>query len=157
MRDEKRKPLRSRFTAPDADRRRAQDRAPKVHETSTAKALGGRVQKASGAKYDAKGDVGMVEGGRFDFHGECKTTEGLTLRLEAQWLNKITSEAEALFKTPFLAIRFRRRVLDELASKLWQKLGKPVTTAEKDWIAVPRSVFVKMLDELGEEFDDGAD
>jgi hypothetical protein len=115
--------------------------------------LGGRRQKGSGSRYDAKGDVANVGAGLFDFHGECKTTEGKSLRLEAQWLNKITSEAHDLLKYPFLAIRFRRRVLDELASKLWNKLGKPVTTAEQDWIAVPRSVFVRMLSELGEDFD----
>lgn len=153
MRDEKRPPLRGAHTRDDADRKRRHHKAPKKHEESTAKALGGRTQKGSGSRYDAKGDVADVDGGRFDFHGECKTTEGMSLRLEAQWLNKITSEAADLFKYPFLAIRFRKRVLDELTSKLWQKLGKPITTAEEDWIAVPRSVFVKMLDELGVDFD----
>jgi hypothetical protein len=131
-----------------SDRYKAQYRAPKLHEKSTAKSLGGYTQKASGSKFDAKGDVAGVDGGRFDFHGECKTTQGRTLTLEAQWLNKITSEAEALFKIPFLAIRFRQRILDTLASELWRKLGKPVKTAEQDWIAIPRSVFVEMLDEL---------
>jgi len=152
--DGKRPPLKTFYTCDDADRKRRHHKAPKKHEESTAKALGGRVQKASGSCFDAKGDVACVEGGCFEFHGECKTTENMSLRLEAQWLNKITSEAEDLHKCPFLAIRFRQRVLDELASQLWRKLGKPVTTAEQDWIAVPRSVFVKMLEELGEVLDD---
>jgi hypothetical protein len=86
-------------------------------------------------------------------HGECKTTVGKSLRLEAAWLNKITSEAEDLLKTPFLAIRFSRRVLEELASVAWRKGGKPVVVAEEDWIAVPRSAFVKMLEVCGEEFE----
>ena len=128
MRDKKRPSLQG---VSSGSRRRAQHRNPKLHEKATAEALGGRTQKASGAMYDAKGDIADVSGGRFDFHGECKTTEGKSLRLEAQWLNKITSEAEALLKEPFLAIRFRQQVLDELASKLWCKLGRPAKTAER--------------------------
>ena len=153
MKNEKRPPLRGAHTKDDADRRRRHHKAPKAHEESTAKALGGRRQKGSGSCYDAKGDVAGVNGGCFEFHGECKTTEGMSLRIQAQWLNKITSEAADLFKYPFLAIRFRKDVLGKLTSALWQKLGKPVTTAEQDWIAIPRSVFVKMLDELGVDFD----
>jgi hypothetical protein len=152
---DRRPPLRGAHTREDADRRRCHQKAPKAHEESTAKALGGRRQSGSGSQYHAKGDVADVDGGRFDFHGECKTTEGKSLRLEALWLNKITSEAADLFKYPFLAIRFRKRVLDELTSTMWRKLGKPVTTAEQDWVAVPRSVFVKMLEELGVEDFDG--
>ena len=155
MRGEKRPPLRGAHTRDDADRRRRHHKAPKRHEESTAKALGGKRQKGSGSRYDAKGDVAGVEAGLFDFHGECKTTEGKSLRLEALWLTKITSEAADLSRYPFLAIRFRKRILDELTSALWRKLGKPITTAEQDWIAVPRSVFVKMLGELGVEDFDG--
>lgn len=157
MKDEKRPPLRSKYSRDDYDRRRQCFEAPKRHEESTAKSLGGRKQKASGSKYDAKGDVAMVKGGRFEFHGECKTTEGQSLRLEAQWLNKITSEAADLWKYPFLAIRFQEDVLKALASKLWRKVKKPVEPAEQDWIAVPRSVFIKMLSDLNEHYegDDG--
>lgn len=155
MRNEKRPPLKGPHTRDDADRRRRHQKAPKIHEESTAKALGGRRQKGSGSCYDAKGDVAGVDAGFFEFHGECKTTEGLSLRVEAQWLNKITSEAADLARYPFLAIRFRKRVLDKLTSDLWRRNGKPVTTAEQDWIAVPRSVFVKMLGELGVEDFDG--
>jgi len=155
MRDEKRPPLKGAHTRDDADRRRRHHKAPKAHEESTAKTLGGRRQKGSGSRYDAKGDVANVEAGLFDFHGECKTTEGLSLRVEASWLTKITSEAADLAKYPFLAIRFRQRVLDKLTSQMWRKAGKPITTAEQDWIAVPRSVFVKMLGELGVEDFDG--
>jgi len=155
MRDKKRPPLHGPYGGDDADGRRARHKAPRAHEESTAKALGGRRQKGSGSRCDAKGDVAHVGAGLFEFHGECKTTQGKSLRLEAQWLNKITSEAADLFKYPFLAIRFNELVLGRLASELWRKLGKPVTTAEQDWIAIPRSVFVKMLDELGEEDFDG--
>lgn len=153
MRDGRRPQLQTSRSRPDAGRRNACQEAPRRHEESTAKALGGRRQKGSGSCYDAKGDVAGVEAGRFDLHGECKTTTGKSLRLEAAWLNKITSEAEALLKTPFLAIRFNREVLQELASAAWRKGGKPVAVAEEDWIAVPRSAFVKMLEVCGEEFE----
>jgi len=153
VRDEKRPSIGSRFTRPDADRRRTNHEAPRRHEESTAKTLGGRRQKGSGSRYDAKGDVANVDAATFSFHGECKTTEGKSLSIKAEWLNKITSEAADLVKHPFLAIRFRKSVLDDLASKMWRKLGRPVETAEQDWIAVPRKVFVQMLYELGQEED----
>lgn len=153
MRDDRRPQLQVVRSRSDAGRRRACQEAPRRHEESTAKALGGRRQKGSGSCYDAKGDVAGVEAGRFDLHGECKTTTGKSLRLEAAWLNKITSEAEALLKTPFLAFRFNRKVLEELASAVWRAGGKPVQVAEEDWIAVPRSAFVKMLAVCGEEFE----
>ena len=80
--------------------------------------------------------------------GECKTTEKKSLRLEASWLNKITSEAEHVFKYPFLAIRFNKNILEGLASKMWAKKGEPVRVAEEDWIALPKSVFVEILEEI---------
>ena len=142
-----RRPLESSLYRTDVSGQRARVDAPKAHERDTARALGGRVQKASGALSWAKGDVKDIVGGTFEFLTECKTTVGKSLRIEAEWLNKITSEAgEARY--PALAIRFQKKVLEELTSKMWHKQGQRVVTAEADWVAIPRSVFQRMLEEL---------
>jgi len=117
-------------------------RHPRRHERDTAKALGGRRQPGSGSMKTAKGDVRDVASGAFEFLVECKRTKNQTLTVQGNWLNKITSEAGVL--EPALAIRFDPEVLSHLT-----KPGQ--ATAEADWVAIPRSVFRRMLDALGQE------
>lgn len=121
----------------------ARDRKPKEHEKSTAKALGGRVQPGSGSKDGHKGDVRDIETFAVDFVGECKRTEKKSLRLEAAWLNKITTEA-GFDKEPALVIRFDEKVLKEIATR-------DQIVADGDWVAVPRRVFRRMLSALREK------
>jgi hypothetical protein len=149
-----RRPLQPSYASERAARRKLHHEEPKRHEESTARALGGRRQKGSGSCYDAKGDVAGVEAGRFDLHGECKRSTKQSYTLSIRTLNKITSEAADLLKSPFLAVRFDESLVERLAAEQWQKTGRPVTAAEADWIAVPRSLFVQLLEMCGEEFDD---
>jgi len=152
MKDKKRPPLEGPFTNKSVDKR-YQHKAPKKHEESTAKALGGRRQSGSGSQYHAKGDVANVKGGRFEFHGECKMTSKKSLRLEARWLNKISGEAAHLLKYPFLAIRFEEEVIRQLVHEALMTASpdQHIVQADQDWVAIPQSVFSKMLSDL-EEF-----
>ena len=120
----------------------SRDRKPKKQEKATAKALGGRVQPGSGARGGFKGDVRDVVTPLVEFLIECKRTEGSSIRIQAQWLNKITTEAGPM-RDPALAIQFEADVL--------QKIAEPdQIVAESDWIAVPRSVFKRLLDAVVE-------
>lgn len=102
------------------------DSTPKAHEDRIAKAVGGRRVPGSGSSMFAKGDVNEDS-----FLIECKLTEAGSLRVKQSWLEKITSEAEAQGKMPALAIEIQ---------------GGDRRLAERDWIAVPRSVFRRLLD-----------
>jgi len=132
-----------RFLQDVIDGKTARDRKPKRHEKSTAKALGGRTQPGSGAKAGFKGDVRDVATPLTEFLVECKRTEDQSLRVQARWLNKITTEA-GLDREPALAIQFEPTVL--------RKLTEPgQMTAEADWVAVPRGAFKRLLDAAGVE------
>lgn len=132
-----------RFIQDVIDGKAARDRKPKRHEKATAKALGGRKQPGSGGKDGFKGDVRDVATPLNEFLVECKRTEDQSLRVEARWLNKITTEAGP-DREPALAIQFETNVL--------RKLTRPgQVTAEADWVAVPRSVFKRLLDAAGAE------
>jgi len=132
-----------RFIQDVVDGKAARDRKPKRHEKATAKALGGRVQPGSGSKDGFKGDVRDVGTPLHDFLVECKRTEDQSLRVQARWLNKIATEA-GVDREPALAIQFEPEVLRRLAQP-----GQLV--AEADWVAVPRSVFKRLLDAAGAE------
>lgn len=132
-----------RFVEEAVSGKAARDRKPKAHEKATAKALGGRRQPGSGSKAAFKGDVGGVSTQLTEFLVECKRTEDQSLRLQARWLNKITTEA-GLTREPALAIQFEPDVL--------RRLTEPgQITAEPDWVAIPRSVFKRLLDAVGVE------
>lgn len=118
-------------------------RKPRAHESDTARVLGGRRQKGSGSMKHAKGDVDDVSFGGFDFLVECKRTKNESIQLKGQWLNKITVEA-GVVREPVLAIRFDPEVLDQLA-------GPNQSAAEADWVMIPRTVFRRILDALGQE------
>jgi len=127
-----------RFMQEEVDGRAARNRKPRKHERDTARALGGRVQPGSGAKQGFKGDVRDVSTPLVEFLLECKRTEDQSIRIQARWLNKITTEAGP-DREPALAIQFEPSVLQRLA-------GPDQMTAEADWVAVPRSVFRRLLD-----------
>jgi Holliday junction resolvase len=138
----------SKLIGVDEKRRRECQEAPRKHEEETAASLGGRRQRGSGCAPGHKGDVTGIEAGVFDFLSECKTTQGVSLRLQAEWLNKITTEARGGKRLPLLSVRFRKDVLDMLASARQRKTGEPVVTAEEDWVLIPQSVMEAMLWEL---------
>lgn len=148
----------SKLLGVDEKRRRECQEAPRRHEEETAASLGGRRQRGSGCAPGHKGDVTGIEAGTFDFLSECKTTQGVSLRLQAEWLNKIMTEARGGKRLPLLAIRFRQDVLDMLASARQRKTGESVVTAEADWVMIPQSVMEAMLWELrfpkGEQEDE---
>lgn len=121
------------------DGKDARHRKPKRHEEDTAKVLGGRRNRGSGASPNRKSDVDGISSGLSDFQTECKRTEGSGLRVEAAWLNKITTEA-GVAKVPMLVIQFERTVLERMAES-----GQIV--AEADWVAIPRSAFKRLLEE----------
>lgn len=117
----------------DEDRKRAQQKKPKRHERQTADKLGGRVTPASGAIESIKGDVDGVEAHTFAFLVECKRTEKQSLSLKVSWLDKITREAKVQpGRSPAIALQVEN-----------------TKDAEADWIAVPRSTFVRMMELLG--------
>jgi len=97
---------------------------PTDQENRVAMKLGGRRQRGSGASDYAKGDVKTS-----DFLIECKQTEKKSLSVKGEWLGKITREAMASGKIPALSIEIK---------------GNPDRIAERDWIAIPMSVFRRL-------------
>jgi hypothetical protein len=79
-----------------------------------------------------KGDVGGIRAQQFEFLTECKRTVGKSLAVQVSWLTKISSEARLRpGRSPALAMQFEAQ-----------------DGMESDWVAVPRSVFARMLDAL---------
>ena len=103
------------------------------HEALTAKALGGSVQRASGATPRHKGDVSTV-----DLLIENKTRlpesgDGAkSIRIQGSWLVKITGEARAVGKDPALAFEIPNGI---------------DTLTERRWIALPETVLQRLLEE----------
>lgn len=105
---------------------------PTGQEDRVAKKLGGRRQPGSGASPYAKGDVKQPSGVEFSpdrFLIECKQTEKKSLRVQGQWLSKITREAMAAGKEPALEFEIQ---------------GYEDPQLEKEWIAIPLSVFRRL-------------
>lgn len=101
----------------------------KKHEKDIAKVIGGQRQPGSGAFYWAKSDVISKKG----FRGECKLTEGESIRVTVDVIKKISKEAFGAHQEPLLALRF---------------MGMKYPY-DADWIAVPARVFEKLIE--GEE------
>ena len=123
---------------------------PKAHERKVAGIVSGKRQSGSGSHADAKGDV-RREGDAFlqDFPllVECKRTSGKkSISVKAQWLAKITKEANNVHKHPALAIQFDKEVMDELARN-----GTPTET---DWIAFPATTVQAIFEALGQDGPD---
>ena len=95
-------------------------------ENKMARSVGGKVQPGSGSSMYAKGDVKHS-----DFLIECKRTDKKSLRVQNSWLVKITEEAFAKHKYPALHMEM--------------EINTSMT--ESDWVAVPLSVFVKLIGE----------
>lgn len=118
---------------------------PKKQEKDVAKAIGGKRRPGSGSLPMLKGDVERDDTG-FPLLVECKRTMGnKSIRVEAAFLIKITSEALMEGKYPALAIQFDQKVMDRVARIRGQM------SAEPDWIAVPLTTFSAMLEALGEK------
>jgi len=102
-------------------------------EASAAKVHGGRLVPGSGCSFYAKGDVRQLSPGvvhdmwRFLF--ECKTTGDKSIRITSAWLTKITREAMAEGLEPALEFEIR---------------GGADPICEKQWVAIPRSVFTRL-------------
>lgn len=102
-------------------------------EKRVAEKLGGKTQPGSGASMYAKGDVKQDNKENFSlthFLIECKQTEKKSLSVKGEWLAKITREAMACGKEPALSIQIR---------------GNDDTMCEQDWVAIPMSVFQRLL------------
>jgi len=110
------------------------------HEDSIADELGGRRHRGSGSSPWLKGDVSADPLGLgAEVLVECKATSAASMSVKAEWLAKVTKEAEERAgRIPALAIRFER--LEELAPG-----------AERDWIAVPLSEFRRLLRKAGDD------
>lgn len=111
---------------------------PERQERRTAAALGGRRQAGSGSSAYAKGDAVVEAGptvGPVGFLIECKQTVHASLSITWAWLAKISGEALAQGKAPALDFE----VLG----------GPPAAGAERQWVAVPHSVFVQLVRAAG--------
>lgn len=101
---------------------------PDAQEYRIARSLrGGHRQPGSGASDYARGDVKTPE-----FLIECKLTAAESIRVERGWLAKITRQANSAGKLPALAFEIQGGANDPLL--------------ERDWIAVPKSVFKKLTE-----------
>lgn len=96
-----------------------------VQEKRIAKELDGRTQPGSGAFENFKGDVKTD-----DFLIEAKRTDKKSLSVKGEWLTKIDREAIAEGKKPALVI----------------ELGGMQGFTEKEWVAVPMSVFKELTE-----------
>jgi hypothetical protein len=103
------------------------DGTPTAQEHRVADHVKGKRQRGSGASVYAKGDVKHES-----FLIECKKTIHASLSVKGAWLDKITKEAQASGKEPALAIEIQ---------------GMDSNFAERDWVAVPMSVFKRLLEQ----------
>ena len=92
------------------------------HERRVESKVGGRRQAGSGNQQWAKGDI------KTDTHLiECKTTEKKSMSIKAEWLAKITEEAQMEGRMPAVQISFEN-----------MQAG-----VDKDWIMVPMTQLDK--------------
>lgn len=120
-------------------RRKHTGRKPKAHEKKVAEGIGGRRQPGSGA-FEDKADV-RRESESFPLIVECKRTSGhRTIRIDAEWLAKVTREAHARGAYPALSIQFDDAIVRALA-------GSPEAT----WVALPLTVLQGLLEKAGED------
>lgn len=95
-----------------------------VQESRIAKELDGRTTPGSGAFDGLKGDVKTAE-----FLIEAKRTDKSSISVKKEWLEKIDKEAIDIGKKPALVI----------------ELGGMQGFTENEWVAVPMSVFKKLI------------
>jgi hypothetical protein len=102
-------------------------------EKRTLKSMGAKAQPASGAMAGAKSD-GILKRGE-QFRLELKSTTAQAVKLECEWLEKISQEALHHRQIPALVLSF---VDGE---------GKPVMKRNAEWVAIPRHVFEELTEE----------
>ena len=105
---------------------------PDDQEFRVAEEIAGRKQPGSGSSVYAKGDVKQASTEAHDprrFLVECKQTVHKSLSVKGEWLDKISREAMAAGLEPALAIEIK---------------GMDATYAERDWVAIPLSVFKRL-------------
>jgi hypothetical protein len=95
-------------------------------EKRLAKRVNGKAVRGSGSSVYSKGDVHSDS-----FLVEAKHTNARSIRLTDEWLAKITKEAIAVGKNPALE---------------FELLGSEDPMLEKSWIAVPMSVWTRIID-----------
>ena len=93
-------------------------------EQRTAKALGARLQPASGAMSAAKGDMKTDR-----FLIEAKSTTSASLGLKLDWLLKIGEEARRVGRSPCVAIDFIY----------------PSGSSKERWLMVPEYVWKELV------------
>jgi hypothetical protein len=97
-------------------------------EKRLAKRVNGRAVSGSGSSVYAKADVR-----RSDFLFEAKhRVKAKSIRLTEEWLAKITKEAMAIHRFPALE---------------FELLSASDPMLEKDWVAIPMSVFIRIIGE----------
>lgn len=102
-------------------------------ERKVAKSLGARLQPGSGAVHGHKSDA-KLKGLSYSFRIECKSTVNMSMKLEMDWLTKISTESLSDHSIPTLVISF----VDEQGRCRMEK--------NAEWVAMPRWAF----DELRE-------
>lgn len=111
---------------PDYCRQRSRRKDSERQEKRCAASLGGKRRPASGAMEFRKGDVAcrliLVE---------CKRTQGRSLSLKAEWLDKISREALAEGKEPVLHVEIQG--------------VSPLTP--RDWALVPLDLLRQLVGE----------
>ncbi len=108
----------------------------KRSEVHLAKSLGARLTLNSGAVAGSKGDM-KHRGEVFKVLMEAKSTTGLTLALQHEWLAKIEREALAKSSIPALAISF---VTPEGRAK---GMG--------EWVALPKWAYLELMEKADKE------
>lgn len=105
------------------------------YEQGASKSLAARLQPASGAMAEAKGDA-KRKFRRMDALIEFKSTVNQSLALQLEWLIKINEEAVAAGKQPALVFAFV------------DAGGKPrkLPRAQSEWVCIPRTLFEELVD-----------
>lgn len=99
-----------------------------AHEQETARMIGGKRHRGSGASPWMKSDASSAE-----YQFECKQTGDASMSLKLEWLQKISMEAAGMGKTPGLHVRFLR----------------DMPGVSQDWVMVPASEFKRLLHAAG--------
>lgn len=105
-------------------------RSGKRSEKRLIKSLGAQATPASGAMAGAKGDFK-----KHQFLGEAKSTISDSMKLDMNWLLKISHEATQCGKTPLVVISFVDRE------------GALRMRRNSEWVLLPRITFDEMVED----------
>jgi len=100
---------------------------PTEQENRLASKLGGKRVSGSGASMFSKADVRDIRSGDMEFLCEAKQTIHKSISIKWDWLKKISCEADDKQCFPLLSFEIQG--------------GEDDPRAERDWIAMPVSVF----------------